>query len=231
MRHVLYAVIVGILMFGAREAAAASFDCKKAASTVEHSVCDDPELNSLDSQLQGAYLGALDRSNHPDKIKEQQRAWLKQRDSCADPGCLSSAYTNQIQLLSSVSDEPPVCAGPSTPEVNECMSIYSNRADRELDRYVAAVRARLQEEMIDDPERTAPKDALADFDAGQAAWVVFRKAECNGIYDWWSEGTIRGAMFESCWQTVTKSRTMDIWSNWLGYGDNTPPLMPKPVEK
>jgi len=231
VRPAISAAFAGTLLFWISGSSAASFDCHKASKEIEHRICADPDLNSYDSQLEGAYLGALDRSNHPPQVKEQQMAWLKERDACADNKCMSTAYLRQIQHLSAISDEPPICSGPSTPEVNACFVEYSRRADRELDRYVAAARKRLMDEANDDPKRQAPKTALAEFDAAQAAWVAYRKAECTAYYDWWSEGTIRGAMYGGCWVSATKSRTEAIWSSWLHYMDSTPPLMPEPFKK
>ncbi|HEX3363436.1 lysozyme inhibitor LprI family protein [Phenylobacterium sp.] len=211
-------------------AQAASFDCSKAASRIEHLVCDDPDLNSLDSQLQGAYLGALDRSNHPLDVKQKQLAWLRQRDDCADRSCMAVAYRRQIKLLSAISDEPPRCGGSTTVEIDSCALEYSHRADRELARYLAAARNRLTDEAKQAPTPQAPKTALADLDVSQTAWEAYRKAECNAVYDWWSEGTIRGAMYQSCWLEVTEARTEHVWSTWLRFMDSTPPLLPDPTK-
>ncbi len=213
----------------ASAARAASFDCAKAASRIERLICGDVDLDSFDSQLEGAYAGALDRSAHPDRLKGEQRAWLKARDACADVKCLSATYQKRITDLSQVSDEPAACAGSTTPEVNACGAEYAGRADRELARYQAAVRERLAAEAKDDPSNT--KTTLAAFEASQKAWEAFRKAECDAVYDWWSGGTIRGAMYEGCLRSETKARTEQIWRVWLSFEDSTPPLMPKPSEK
>lgn len=234
MQHLIrYAasMVFAITLLGAGGAAAASFDCRKAARPIEHTICNDPTLNALDSQLQAAYLGAIDRSNHPQAVTDNQRGWIRQRDACADAKCMTAAYERQIARLSKISDEPAICFGGTTPEVNGCMAEYSHRADRELARYVEAARKRLLSDAAGATNDADAKDALAAFDTAQATWVAYRKSECAGIGDWWRSGTIRGAMFQACWQTVTKSRTMDIWTNWLGFMDDTPPLMPKPTVK
>lgn len=229
MRLVIAVAFAGTLAVWGGGAKAASFDCKAAASRIELLICHDADLNSLDSQLEGAYLGALDRSNHPAQVKDLQLVWLKRRDACADAKCLTAAYLKQVGLLSAMSDEPAICGGPTTPEVDACEAEYAHRDDLELGRYVAAARKRLMEEAKDAPNRQGPIRALAEFDAAQVAWTAFRKAECDAVYDWWSDGTIRGAMYWTCWQAVTELRTTDVWSIWLNYMDNTQALMPKPV--
>jgi uncharacterized protein YecT (DUF1311 family) len=208
---------------------AASFDCKKAASRIEHLICDEPDLNSFDSQLEGAYRGALDRATRPVSVKNMQLAWLKRREACPDVKCMSDAYQQQITLLTAIVDKPSICNGAgSTPEVEACAAEHSRRADRELARYIAAARKKLIEEAQDAGLAQSAKAVLVEFDASQAAWVAFRQAECSAVYTRFGDGTIRGTMYQSCWQSVTKSRTAMVWSIWLQFMDSTPPLMPKP---
>lgn len=228
LRLAIAASLAATLLAWGGGAWAASFDCKAAASPVEHRICADPDLNSYDSQMQEAYLGALDRSGHPDAVKAKQRAWLKQRDACPDAKCMIAAYQRQIAVLAGVSDPPAHCDGPTTIEIETCMAEYSHRAERRLDRYVAAVRRRLREEAQENPSREAPKAALREFEASQAAWVAYRKAECDAVYSWWSEGTIRGTMAQDCLQSLTDDRTRSVWLTWLHFGDSTPPLAPDP---
>jgi uncharacterized protein YecT (DUF1311 family) len=69
------------------QATAASFDCKKAASWVEKTVCANPELSKLDEEMAKAYHDAL-VSLSPEgqkETKEYQKQWLKERvSSCED---------------------------------------------------------------------------------------------------------------------------------------------------
>jgi uncharacterized protein len=229
IRYLIGAMIAATLLWtGAAQAA--SFDCKKAASPIEHRICNDPNLDSYDSQLEAAYLGALDRSIHQAQVTAQQRAWMKERDACADTKCLETAYKRQIETLSKISDEPAICSNSTTPGVNACAAEYSRRNEKELARYLARARQRITQDMGDQFVSAAGKETLAEFDKGQAAWVVYRKAECTAVYDQWSGGTIRGAMEEGCWASLTKSRATEIWETWLSYEDSTPPLFPKPIE-
>ena len=74
-------IILVITIFGllSTQASAASFDCKKAASWVEKTVCSNPEISKLDEQMAKAYHDAL-ASLSPEgqkETKEYQRQWLK----------------------------------------------------------------------------------------------------------------------------------------------------------
>ena len=232
MKHALsmamYGVLLALFATIAGTARGASFDCQRAGTRVEHLICDSVDLDSLDAQLQGAYLGALDRSLRPEQVKAQQIGWLKSRETCADAKCLIALYQRRIETLGAQSDEPPDCKEENTIGMNSCMAEYSRRAQSELDRYLAAARKRLNAEIKADADAKATRDALAGLNASQTAWQAYQKAECDAVYKWWSGGTIRGVMYESCVQGLTKSRTQWIWSTWLSFEDSTPPLMPKP---
>jgi uncharacterized protein len=228
---IVLAAITGALPFAGDRLEAASFDCRKPASPVEHLICENAELRQLDSQTEGAYQGALDRSNNSARVKETQKTWLQQRNACVDEKCLTAAYSKQIDLLSAISDEPPACRGGSSQEIDACAAEQSRRANLELTRYVAAARQRLLDEARGSSNGRSIRRALAQFKASQTAWEAHRKAECGAMLEWGSTGSVRGLMAETCWLTVTKARSLSIWNNWLQFMDGSPPLMPKPSEK
>jgi uncharacterized protein YecT (DUF1311 family) len=74
----------------------ASFDCAKAATRVEKLVCTSPQLSKLDSDLGDLYKEALAKDA---SIRQDQVAWLRQRNQCADANCLQSAYADRIDEL------------------------------------------------------------------------------------------------------------------------------------
>ncbi|MGA0605461.1 lysozyme inhibitor LprI family protein [Phenylobacterium sp. VNQ135] len=215
-------------MVGATDARAASFDCKKAATPVEKLICGSITLEMLDLQLKGAFDGALDRSNKPDAVRAEQARWLRGRDICRDEACLEAAYRERIEALMSISDKPPECDGETTLGMNQCGAIYADRATRELERYLAAARARLVNDANDTTADEGARAALQGFDEAQKRWLLYREAECGAVFDWWRTGTIRTWMSLSCTTEMTKARTRQVWSNWLGFADNTPPLLPEP---
>ncbi|MEA2029493.1 MAG: lysozyme inhibitor LprI family protein [Campylobacterota bacterium] len=78
---------------------AASFDCRKASTQVEHLICGDSELSYLDEELLRAYKNALKKSD-PNRVKSQQRRWLKYtRNDCTTLSCLKDVYKLQIDRL------------------------------------------------------------------------------------------------------------------------------------
>jgi uncharacterized protein YecT (DUF1311 family) len=79
---------------------AASFDCRKAASTVEKQICADPAASRLDEELAREYLATSRGSEAGGALKAAQLAWLKHtRNACVDAACLREAYEARIDAL------------------------------------------------------------------------------------------------------------------------------------
>lgn len=75
---------------------AASFDCAKAGAKLEKLVCSDAELSKLDEQLNTAYKAALQDEKQADTIRQAQKQWMKERNGCADAGCVKRAYETRL---------------------------------------------------------------------------------------------------------------------------------------
>jgi uncharacterized protein YecT (DUF1311 family) len=128
--------------------------------------------------------------------------------------------TNIVALLLIAVADP--CGGTTTPEVERRLAADLARADAELNRYYTAAMTRLA--------KGQQSVGITQLRASEQAWVAYRDAECNAVWEAWKEGTIRGAMALSCQMRVTNARTMTIWRNWLTYADSTPPLLPQPLD-
>ena len=101
----IVAFIVGWLVLG-MTAHAASFDCAKAGTKVEHFICDNPEISKLDFDLNVVYLNAIvnaemqQNKQQASALKQSQRLWLKDRNKCGEEGCVREAYKKRIEQLS-----------------------------------------------------------------------------------------------------------------------------------
>jgi uncharacterized protein len=78
---------------------AASFDCAKASSTVEHFICDNTDLSALDQQLAESYKLALQDKENAENVRRAQRAWITARDKCPNVNCVRDAYRKRIDQL------------------------------------------------------------------------------------------------------------------------------------
>lgn len=84
----------------AQPAQAASFDCAKAQTAVERMICADAELSRLDDELAVVYATAL-RVNGNADVRQRQKQWMTQRNSCTEATCVKDAYLKQMTELSS----------------------------------------------------------------------------------------------------------------------------------
>jgi uncharacterized protein len=96
MKCLLY--LFGLLAISV-QALAASFDCAKAQTTVEHLICNNPDISKLDEELSAAYKAALQDEKRDEAIKLGQKQWMKERNSCSDAACVQSAYRKRIEQL------------------------------------------------------------------------------------------------------------------------------------
>jgi uncharacterized protein len=98
-------LLLGLLLWGAASAQAASFDCAKASSPVEQAICGDSNLSEMDRRLGKAYSSVLKilTKTEAAQIKQNQRAWVQQRDLHCDPDfsteCLLPLYQQRLLAL------------------------------------------------------------------------------------------------------------------------------------
>lgn len=106
----------------AQKASTPSFDCAKASTLVESTICADPLLARLDAALAKTYgdirasdIGEDARSY----LRTTQREWIRERNECSDVRCIETAYRNRIDEVCGtpvLSGVHPAC--PMSDEIN-----------------------------------------------------------------------------------------------------------------
>lgn len=96
------ALWAGALLF-ASPASAASFDCSRARSADEVTICRNPQLSALDSEMGGLFYAysrvPMLMGGNGDR-GDAARAFLARRRACGgDVGCLTAAYRARIEEL------------------------------------------------------------------------------------------------------------------------------------
>lgn len=88
------------------KAPAASFDCKKAATTIEHAICADAALARLDRQVAETYQVGLKNAYEPtaqETLRQSQRDWIAKRNKTCGGGevgsCLTKFYRDRLAVL------------------------------------------------------------------------------------------------------------------------------------
>jgi hypothetical protein len=78
-----------------------SFNCAKAATPIEKIICADTDLIEADKLLSDDFrkLNSTLKDAQKEKLLEEQKAWLKQRNLCKNARCLLESYSWRIQEL------------------------------------------------------------------------------------------------------------------------------------
>ncbi len=191
-------LLLPILFFLATAANAASFDCAKAASEAERTICSSKKLSWMDETLAETYEQELSREDAAKSIRATQKAWLVARNQCGDSTCLELKYEQRITELAC--DRKSRMAG-SAIGSNLCSAFQLRSAERQL--------APLQEKFVsqvlassNNPEYA--KQVLAE---EEKAWRTYRDAQCqlygetHGGSDGW-----KNAWAGECLLAETKKR-------------------------
>lgn len=98
MKHVTIAALLLTLSITAF-ADGPAFNCTKASSKVEKMICADPTLSSADSVNADMYKEALQTTDTQNRVKQEQRQWLKSRNACQTADCIAKAYDTRYNQL------------------------------------------------------------------------------------------------------------------------------------
>ena len=91
----------------------------------------------------------------------------------------------------------------STPEINECAAAEQKAVESKLNQ----VYRRVIKSLETNKDSAAAKDKLV---LAQRAWVKFREADCDAVYENWAGGTIRTVMYISCMRQHAEQRIKDL---------------------
>lgn len=106
--NLIFAVLVSMTngaLVGIAVAAGPSFDCGKAAGSIEQMICKDDTLSRLDHKMAEVYSAASKKAvnAHPPVLKAEQRGWIKGRNDCwksdDERQCVEESYRRRIAEL------------------------------------------------------------------------------------------------------------------------------------
>ena len=85
-------------VFISSSAFAVSFDCTKASTYAEKTICSDPLLRKLDDALSKNYKAMLDADlgGPVENLRNDQRKWIANRNKCTTRECLVAAYRERV---------------------------------------------------------------------------------------------------------------------------------------
>lgn len=110
-------ILLASLLVASPAAFAASFDCQKASTEIEHKICDNERLSKLDEQLSSTYSIALKANpGDTDTLKTVQRQWINMRGKLTDDKALELAYLIQINGLKGLGGSASTAVVNETPK-------------------------------------------------------------------------------------------------------------------
>ncbi len=216
-------IFVFVSLLWALPAHAASFDCAKAGTEIEHAICNSPELSRLDEAMAAAYRSVPKSNKYFDTLRQGQKAWL-QNDRSDDVDTFESrakylaAFASLANCLAT-SENLEDCNSVEENALDTCMrpghySTYAmdtcGAAMSEAWNSILAVETDLKRKSLsDDPE------TLQLYDDAVWAFDMYRDAECGWRYSEYRDGTIRGQIWFGCYLDLTSRRTIStIRENW-----------------
>lgn len=218
------------------QAASPSFNCAKAKSWSEKTICSDDTLAKLDQEMADVYKQALDAQLDADERKNmlaEQRGFIKGRDDCAKAkttnavtplDCLRDVYRIRISELNErlgVDDESASAASAtggsalddcyaqvdSRPEVGLCLEEKLDQVTVALDEAVTAMTAQMRSL---DEEVQLPVSAAQSFEESQDAFFKFRDASCGWHAASMGSGTGANDEYMGCLVDLSRARAAEI---------------------
>jgi uncharacterized protein len=82
-------------------ASATSFDCRKAATDAEKTICGSALLGKLDDALSDNYRNMLtgNLGDGGKDLKREQKEWLRKRNACKSEKCLVDTYRSRVDEI------------------------------------------------------------------------------------------------------------------------------------
>jgi uncharacterized protein len=122
MRLAPIALAIGLVLGGASavllapaQASAASFDCRRAGTPTERTICANLGLNDRDVRMAQLYdiVRRLVPMGTRGAIMDRQAVWIRERNRCGgNVNCIGQAYDRRIRELNRVLEERVYPEGP-----------------------------------------------------------------------------------------------------------------------
>lgn len=132
------------------------------------------------------------------------REWLTASLLLAGMAVMPVAYGASAAALAPEQD----CGNAAnTLEINACLQKQQEQTEAQLNQVYREVLAQISAESA---QPDSPAQMKQQFIAAQRAWISFREKDCQAVYTFWSQGTIRNAMYLGCMRSRAEQRIKEL---------------------
>lgn len=117
-----------------------SFDCKKASSYSEHTICEDADLAARDSAYWGAFQSARKASADKKAFHDHAVAAFKERQKCDDTACIVSWFDDNEKYIRSLTEAQGVAIDDAASQKRGILTATAKQMDSEWQIYAPARR-------------------------------------------------------------------------------------------
>jgi uncharacterized protein len=205
-----------LLIFFAPVTLAASFDCTKASTKVEKSICSNYDLGYLDFNIGSFYQKLIENPNlkfYVEELRKSQREWLVKRNSSCEAstdiqGCLNEIYFNRLISLtekyigySGLAFYEFACdMGGNQSELNACAR---REYDLSVEFYSRTLNRVLKEPFSNDYGPS--KEAIIK---SAESWQQYVERHCSILQSW--GGSMAPMQKHLCLMKKYKERTLEV---------------------
>ncbi|MGN5081764.1 lysozyme inhibitor LprI family protein [Aeromonas sp. 31P] len=190
---------------------AAGFDCSLASAPIEHRICNNEEISSLDSKLSEIYKVQVKK--HP-TLKASQRSWLKNvRIPSASDALLIAAYKQRITEISNLDTSAIATASlTATQEAEDAAKRLE--AERIAEAARAEEAARIEQEQKELAARRMSEAKMNDFARDMVLWDLCDKYE---QFNFSGVPKIRAAMLENAKASIEMYDSKFVSTSYNNY--------------
>ncbi|MGI1999550.1 lysozyme inhibitor LprI family protein [Shewanella frigidimarina] len=197
MRQIIY--ILGLISVFSVQGA--SFDCSLARSSIEKTICANPDISKADEALTLLYSNIKNQAKYVNDLINDQRAWLKQRNACETDICILDKYQSRSLALNAWPEteaekdkklenctDRPEC-WPEASAMNTGLTLVNslNEASVKLKTKHDELIALLSDTLNYDGDKQPDSRVISALTAQQLSWSTYRADECELI------GSLTGA--------------------------------------
>ena len=188
-------IISTLILISATSVQAASFDCSLAQTTIEKTICSNPEISKADETLSTLYSNIRGQARYANDLTKNQLAWLKERNTCKSDPCILEKYkAREVELngwlqkeaekakeLENCTDRPECWPEGSAMHTGLTLAAGQKKSSEQLKAKHDELITLLSESPNHNGEKYPDDRVISALKAQQLSWDKYKSDECELI--------------------------------------------------